>query len=721
MLFPIFPWVQRMKGPALTVFVFLAGPLIAGPFLSGSATGGSHAAAEAATQAASDSELTNFLKKRPEDRRQLGALLKRYIQRKEYENVYTLALYLRRLGVKGPKILRLIGVAAFKIGRRDQALKALRAALQLDPRDQRAREYIGQIENPGVAFRGPPVPVASSASSKDLVAGASRAFYQDRTDLAMEMVEKALNIEPGDVEASLLKAQIQMSRGEFKTAGLLLKSLLEAHPASGTIKIRFGEWLVRVNEDAPGDDGEQRDNRRAEAYYYFEEGLKLDPDNDLNQLLFVTFLYSLGNPESRHQADAIYARLAPHRPFPGREMIITDANIRLMRDELDLALESLEYYDTTFGADSQSLLSEGLARYRKGENEVAGRVLEQSFRRNLNNLALALKIASILATIGQADKALTIIGLAETKYPTNKQLEDMKAHLKQRVITDRDFVSEERGPFQFHYPKKLKEESPEAFARIFQVFEGVYAHQGELVGARPRPVVVKIHYTTGIDNPAFYNISEDAITISAKYFIKGESESLTDRDQETLAAYAAHMLEHEYAHLSFAHRLGHADLVSSHFAVPLWIQEGVAEWVSGGISDMRQDTRDFQRLFADGFLDYQQLGESMSLINSSRNPANNIKAYVQSFYMVKTLMLEEPDAKDSVTKFVEFVKIILETNDTERALTRAYQMDYRAFETKWMARIRADLFESAVPVLDSRAKREMRESQPGDVGPEHAN
>lgn len=671
-------------------------------------------------QAAPDARLIRYLKQNPTDREKLTGLLKRAIKGEHYENVFVLSRHLVKIGVKNAKVLRVLGVAAYKIGRMEDARQALKLAIREDPSDQKAQSYLtaidrgtGEVAGFMTGTTGEPeaTPTAPADSTSPDYKQAYSAFYDDQVDRALRFVELSLAKNPGDLETMLLKARILQSQTSYEEAEAILEKMATDHPASAVVRARLGEYYHTISSLVMPGDEETRKNRLALAYVNFKQALELDPQSRTARLLFVAFLHAEGSERSRTQADQIYRDLEAQRPFVEREQVLTDATIQLAREAYDDCLKTTESYMARFGADSQILLLEGITQLRLRNHEKAAENFELAFRRNSKNLGMALQVAPLLATVGQADRALKIIALAEAEFPEETRLGEMKKMLQVRVVTDKDFVTAKRGVFEYHYPRLLQESDPEAFKRIEQHFDTSYEKMGELMSFQPKVVQVQIHYTTGIDNPAFYSLESDTITLAAEKFMETDPK-VSPRDREVRRAFSGHMAQHEYVHLLFAHRLGYEGFRDSKVGLPLWVIEGVAEYASGGIGSIPRTPAELVALFKDGFLSTTELTRQMSVVNGSKDSNQNLKAYVQSYYMVKFLMQLRGSPQLGMESFIAFSKKLLETQQLESSFAAVYEMDIPTFERGWQRQIRGDLLTADPPVLESWTRFEPSSAPP---------
>jgi hypothetical protein len=322
-------------------------------------------------------------------------------------------------------------------------------------------------------------------------------------------------------------------------------------------------------------------------------------------------------------------------------------------------------------------------------------------RRNPRHLGNVLNIIPLLVTLGEPQKALAAVSAIEATFPGHPRIAAIKNQIMIRVITDRDMVAKKEGPFEYTYPRKLSSLPGDPIATIMADFRKAHDEVGKLLAFRPSRVIVKIHLLTGIDNPAFYSLDDDAITISAEFFIKPDPKKKLPISAEQIRAFASHMVAHEYVHMAFAHKVGYNEFKNAKVSIPIWLLEGIAEWGSGGIGTLPQKPDQIRALFKSGFLDDKQMVAAISVLNFGKSASDNLKAYIQGFYIVKFLMGRRDTMRGAIDAYLAFNKELLKTADIDALLVKHYGLRRKAFEEGWRDQIRHDLLEPGMPRLAS--------------------
>jgi tetratricopeptide (TPR) repeat protein len=686
--------------------------------------------------AAPSVRIADLLRSRPTDRARVASVLKSCLASRSYDDAYPVARYMAKyMGERSARIYEILAVCALRTGDSVRVRPFAEQALALNPSSTVAARVLALTAPPGGGRTGAPGGAAPEVASGFAVrtpsaggvaggvaaagagagpgldapaelADATRFFYEDRYDRAMASVRRALAGAPDGAAALLLAARIHMARTEFKEAGQVLADAARLHPRDPAVFQRLAE----LDREVAAVTKSTLDLSKAVEHYAAAQAIR--PDHVPSLLGHAHLLYMSGQTA---EAERVYARAAAHRPFGDRELVLTDAQILHLRGQTRESLSMLGHYARTFGTDSQSLLHEGVVLLELDRKDEAGECLERAFLRNPRNLPAVLNVVPRLVAMEQADRALRVISAAEAEYPRSKQVAELKEQIKLRVITDRDLVTVERGPFVYTYPRWLETKPGKVLEAIFEDFRVAYIHLSRVMRFKPDRVKVRVLYDTGLDNPAFYSPDKDQITISAQWYfpdepgagggtVAGAPDAPTAAQQR---AYAAHMIAHELSHLIFAHRMGIDDYRRVGLAVPLWIQEGGAEWTSGGVQSIGHDTRKVKGFFAGagggaGALEYDALEKHMQVVNGAKDPLLNHKAYVQSYFMVKALMAREPTPEAGLDRFFELNRELVRTSgDVAASLAKVYGLSMDGFRKAWTAQIDSDVVRPAEPNLTS--------------------
>jgi len=671
-----------------------------------------------ALDAAPTATVERLLAGRPSDPVTVKEHLKAAMARKSYEDAFVLARYLHDIqGVDTLKLHVVLAELGERLKRTAEAQRYASEALRLDSGDTRARGVLGRLASGRPATPDTIPTVRPSVSLRPDFLEARRYYYEDRFDRALGAVNRILTNVRSDLEALLLKAQILEARMEIDQATDILLEITRLHPDDPRAFLRLGELAFRQYRY-----GNLREHLVVATTYY-EKASSLAPNDIPTLLSLASFHYS---SEQTELGDRYYRKVRGHRPFEERDMVLTDASILFTRGRYQDSLDQISYYSRTFGTDSQSLLTEGLVRLKLGQKDEGGECLEQAFRRNPQNLAAIMRIVPVLVTMDQSERALKVISAAEAAYPESSHVASLKRQIKLRVVTDKDLVTRTRGPFAYTYPKWLETRKPEVLESIQSIFDRAYVGVGALFECRPRAVKVRIVLDTGLDNPAFYSPETGIITISAQWFFEGDKKTKGQPSPEVMRATAAHMIRHEYSHFVFAQKLGSVGRPKSGGSVPLWLMEGIADWSAGGLAVLAATGKNVKGYFDNGFIDQKALDHAMLVTNGAKDPTQNQKAYVQSFFMVKYLLAlgspsvgevratldgtdtiqasdTEKAERNGLTRLMKFAGHLHEgTGDLESSLKSCYGLTSDEFCAGWQRLLRRDVIDSPTPRLATR-------------------
>ncbi|MFN8576519.1 MAG: peptidase MA family metallohydrolase [Candidatus Sericytochromatia bacterium] len=141
------------------------------------------------------------------------------------------------------------------------------------------------------------------------------------------------------------------------------------------------------------------------------------------------------------------------------------------------------------------------------------------------------------------------------------------------------------------------------------------------------------------------------------------------------------LLEHEFAHIYLGDYISH----SSDISFPRWLNEGIAQYVSGGTSELFSFS--YQNSLQSAFMSNKVLPFS-SLIDNFPNTRDSFTlAYAQSISMVQFLV-----DKYGVDKIKDLIMNIKEENNFYRAFNKTYSIDFSDIEKEWLSEKRTTNF-----------------------------
>jgi len=113
----------------------------------------------------------------------------------------------------------------------------------------------------------------------------------------------------------------------------------------------------------------------------------------------------------------------------------------------------------------------------------------------------------------------------------------------------------------------------------------------------------------------------------------------------------------------------------------LWIDEGLAEYLAGGVRYLRDLQMNLEDEFADGPLAMSDLIGNINVL--WHDNSKNAKAYVQSYFMVDYLMHRAPVERDSLAKIEALLGKVSTDVPLEKAVFEVYGLPYAEFEKGW--------------------------------------
>ena len=160
--------------------------------------------------------------------------------------------------------------------------------------------------------------------------------------------------------------------------------------------------------------------------------------------------------------------------------------------------------------------------------------------------------------------------------------------------------------------------------------------------------------------PAYYNNPTGEIIVSGRFFREATG---------SMDAVVEHAIHHELAHLFLWDR----KRGSTRSVNCLWIDEGVAEYLAGGVRYLTKLDISFPTIFSDGPLSMSDLIGNINILWHDNK--KNVKAYVQSFFMVDYLMGRLPPAQ-ALEKITALLDAVAHDTPLERAIPTIYGIPY---------------------------------------------
>ncbi|MBI4859319.1 MAG: hypothetical protein HY815_03535 [Candidatus Riflebacteria bacterium] len=220
---------------------------------------------------------------------------------------------------------------------------------------------------------------------------------------------------------------------------------------------------------------------------------------------------------------------------------------------------------------------------------------------------------------------------------------------------------------------------------------------------------IRVTLDTGLDHPAFYSAETDSITIAAQWFYARDPRTGGAVSAEQFRLHASHMIEHELAHMAFARKVGLAEYRRGSGALPLWVLEGVAEWAAGGVLSFTPGSEEIKALFEDGCMPPARMESAMRVTNGAKDPKANQQAYVQAYFMAKSLLSLRPEPARGLEQFVGFARDALRAGGSvEAALAGRYGLTPEQFDRRWRSLLETDVVRASRPVLSSFAASHSR-------------
>lgn len=134
------------------------------------------------------------------------------------------------------------------------------------------------------------------------------------------------------------------------------------------------------------------------------------------------------------------------------------------------------------------------------------------------------------------------------------------------------------------------------------------------------------------------------------------------------------LLEHEFTHIYLGDYISH----NSSLSFPRWLNEGIAQYVSGGTSELFSFS--YQNSLQSAFISNKVLPFSILVQSFPYTRDNFTLAYAQSISMTKFLVDRYGD-----NKLKELIININKEDNFYRAFSKTYSIDFNDIEREWLS------------------------------------
>lgn len=356
-----------------------------------------------------------------------------------------------------------------------------------------------------------------------------------------------------------------------------------------------------------------------------------------------------------------------------REARLSKAIAEHLLGDLTSCAKTLDDYERSWGASSSTCFLRAMIHLKANQLELARTKLEEAGQRGSRNPMMVQQVTSVYLAMAMVPQARKLLLGAVELFPASGRLKDQFDKVDQRFQSEANTERKVVPPFVVDYDRSVD------LDLVKRIVELCGEHNKDLsrkLGKNPDTVALKIYGTTGFSAPSYYNNLSGEIVVSAKEF---------QPESGVPASFVSHALHHEMAH--FYAWYGKDRVARS--VNSLWLEEGLAEFLSGGVDYLKDLKVDLHKVFKDGPLSLSDLLGNINVMLDAR--PQNLKAYVQSYLMVEYLVEGTRTPGSTLGSQVARVMTLLERVSQDISLAQAlgevYGMDLKKFEDGWKAHI----------------------------------
>jgi tetratricopeptide (TPR) repeat protein len=505
--------------------------------------------------------------------------------------------------------------------------------------------------NRAAAGPSPAAPPDAAAPAGDLARGYDL-LLDDQVLEADRLAARALARDPKDPAALLLSGVVHIYYLELERAGKLLERAASSSRRDAWLHVRRGDLQMALGNF-----------KAAEEQY--RRAITLAPALALAHLNLAATLIQ----DQRVDEGKSAVQRAVGLGIRTREERITHVLTQFLLGDLETTRRLVDGYRKDHGDSSTIVFILAMLELRSGQFELSSTLLEKAAEKGIQNPSLIFQVANLYLALNRVAEAHRLLVRGCKLFPSSAKLADQFKLVNARFFSSEKMTARTDGPFEIRHerstPRRLLD-------KIVRLCRKAYRNLAARLDYNPPRIRLQIYDSTGFAAPAYYNNLTGEIIVSGRFFqqASGSMESFVD-----------HAIQHELAHLFlWDRRRGSTRSVNC-----LWIDEGLAEWLAGGVRYLRELDIDFGAIFTDGPLSMSDLIGNINILWHDNK--KNVKAYVQSFFMVDYLMSRVPPA-ESLPRIGALLERVARDIPLEQAIPEVYGITYDAFVAGWQKHIK---------------------------------
>lgn len=501
--------------------------------------------------------------------------------------------------------------------------------------------------------RTPPPPAA--AKSPELASAYDR-LLDDKVLEVDELTKRLLAANPRNAEALVLAGVVHIYFLELDRAAKFLERAKQAagpndpwqHLRAGDLQMALGNFKVAEEE--------------------YRKSIALSPRLVLAHLNLAATLIQDQRVEEGKAAIAQAEALG----IQSREERITQTLAQFLLGNLPATTALVADYRKVHGESSTVMFIDAMLALRTNKFEESHQRLAQAAERGIQNPSLIFQVANLYLALNKVEEAHALLARGCKLFPRSNKLAEQYKLVEGRRHSADAMLELTDGPFEIKYEKS----TPKSLIdRVVKLARKAYRALAVRLAYNPPRIRMQIYNSTGFAAPAYYNNLTGEIIVSGKFFREATG---------SMDAFVDHAIHHELAHLFLWDR----KRGSTRSVNCLWMDEGLAEYLAGGVRYLTELDISFKSVFADGPLSMSDLIGNINILWHDNK--KNVKAYVQSFFMVEYLMNRVP-ANEALDKITALLDKVAHDTPLERAIPEVYGIGYDTFLSGWQQHLKSEV------------------------------
>ncbi|MBI4864534.1 MAG: hypothetical protein HY815_30395 [Candidatus Riflebacteria bacterium] len=473
-------------------------------------------------------------------------------------------------------------------------------------------------------------------------------LLEDRVFEGGELASRALQRHPEDGNALILAGVVRIYQLELEEAQRFLDRASKHAGGSAFLHIRRGDLNMALGNFHV-------------AQMQYRKAIQADPRSALAHLNLAA---SLVQDQKVEEAKALLDK-SLGLGIRSKEEKVTRILIHFLLGDLDTTRRLVAEYLSVHAEVATLTFIKAVIELRAMNFALAGELLAKAADRGIQNASLVYQVSNLYVALNRTAEAYALLVRACKLYPRSAKLGEQFKLISARHLSLQGLKTVVRGPFEVAYQTDT---SPALLEQVLTLLGKHYAALGLRLPHHPTRIKVNIFSSTGYASPAYYNNLTGDITISGQFF---------QQASEQLGSFVDHAICHELSHLfMWDGKKGSARSVNC-----LWIDEGLAEYLAGGIDYVRDLGIEPKKVFAEGPLSMSDLIGNINILWHDNK--KNVKAYLQSFYMVEYLMERGGDPKNGLALIQKLLEKVAQDIPLEKALPEVYKLTHDEFVAGW--------------------------------------